>query len=50
MVALIQEEWMTGVEKGWDERKEEIGVGFSQIVIDKWREAFGGFHAQMAAH
>lgn len=47
-VALSQDEWMAGVEKGWDEGKEEIGVGFGQLVIDKWREAFGAIHAKMA--
>ncbi|KAG8730264.1 hypothetical protein FRC11_007140, partial [Ceratobasidium sp. 423] len=37
--ALTQEEWMANVEKGWDEGKEEIGAGFSQIGIDTWRKA-----------
>ncbi|KAG8682168.1 hypothetical protein FRC11_000169, partial [Ceratobasidium sp. 423] len=42
--ALTQEEWMANVEKGWDEGKEEIGAGFSQIGIDGWRKAFGELH------
>lgn len=39
---------MAAVEKGWDEGKEEIGYGLGQLVIDKWREAFGAIHAKMA--
>ncbi|CAE6494644.1 unnamed protein product, partial [Rhizoctonia solani] len=42
--ALTQEEWIAHVEKGWDEGKEEIGAGFSQIGIDAWRKAFGELH------
>ncbi|KAG9079486.1 hypothetical protein FS749_008483 [Ceratobasidium sp. UAMH 11750] len=41
IVGLTEEQWMAAVEKGWDEGKEEIGAGFSQMGIDKWREAFG---------
>ncbi|CAE6532321.1 unnamed protein product [Rhizoctonia solani] len=47
--ALTQEEWIAHVEKGWDEGKEEIGAGFSQIGIDAWRKAFGELHSKMAA-
>ncbi|KAG9127194.1 hypothetical protein FRC07_000289 [Ceratobasidium sp. 392] len=45
IVGLTESEWMAAVEKGWDEDKEEIGAGFSQLGIDKWREAFGPAHA-----
>jgi hypothetical protein len=37
------------VEKGWDEGKEEIGAGFSQIGIDKWQATFGALQKQMAS-
>ncbi|CCO35080.1 hypothetical protein BN14_09194 [Rhizoctonia solani AG-1 IB] len=47
--ALTQEEWITYVEKGWDEGKEEIGAGFSQVGIDAWRKAFGESHSKMAS-
>jgi hypothetical protein len=47
--ALTQDEWMAAVEKGWDAGAEEIGAGFSQIGIDKWRAAFGELHAKMAS-
>ncbi|KAH7339055.1 hypothetical protein B0J17DRAFT_598084 [Rhizoctonia solani] len=47
--ALTQEEWIAHVEKGWDEGKEEIGAGFSQVGIDSWRNAFGELHSKMAA-
>ncbi|CAE7137190.1 unnamed protein product [Rhizoctonia solani] len=47
--ALTQEEWIAQVEKGWDEGREEIGAGFSQVGIDAWRKAFGDLHSKMAA-
>ncbi|KAF8607355.1 putative short-chain dehydrogenases/reductase [Ceratobasidium sp. AG-I] len=50
VVQLSQKEWMAAVEKGWDEGKEEIGLGLGQFVVDKWRESFGGIHAQMNSH
>ncbi|KAB5590028.1 Oxidoreductase DltE [Ceratobasidium theobromae] len=46
---LTQEEWMAAVEKGWDEGAEEIGAGFSQVGIAKWREAFGELHSKLAS-
>jgi hypothetical protein len=49
-MALTEEQWMAAVEKGWDEGREEIGAGFSQIGIDKWREAYGPFYALMTGH
>ncbi|QRV72569.1 short chain dehydrogenase [Ceratobasidium sp. AG-Ba] len=50
VVGLTEEEWMIAVEKGWDEGKEEIGCGFSQLGIDKWREAFGSTYSAMNGH
>lgn len=47
--ALTQDEWIAAVEKGWDAGAEEIGAGFSQIGIDKWRGAFGELHSKMAS-
>ncbi|CAE6368489.1 unnamed protein product [Rhizoctonia solani] len=47
--AFTQEEWIAHVEKGWDEGREEIGAGFSQIGIDSWRKAFGEIHSKMAS-
>ncbi|KAG8747416.1 hypothetical protein FRC10_001087 [Ceratobasidium sp. 414] len=46
--ALSQAEWIAAVDKGLDEGKEEIGAGFSQIGIDKWRGAFGEMQKQLA--
>lgn len=40
---------MAAVEKGWDEGAEEIGAGFSQVGITKWREAFGELHSKLAS-
>jgi len=45
--ALTQEEFIAGVEKGWDANQDEIGVNFSQKGIDAWRSAFGGLFAAM---
>ncbi|KAG8747415.1 hypothetical protein FRC10_001086 [Ceratobasidium sp. 414] len=47
VVGLTEAQWMAAVEKGWDEGKEEIGAGFSQMGIDKWREAFGPAYSTM---
>ncbi|KAG8704008.1 hypothetical protein FRC08_002514 [Ceratobasidium sp. 394] len=49
IVGLTEEQWMAAVEKGWDEGKEEIGAGFSQMGIDKWREAFGPAYSMRAS-
>lgn len=46
---LTQDEWIAAVEKGWDAGAEEIGAGFSQVGIDKWRETFGELHSKMAS-
>lgn len=48
-IALTQDEWIAAVEKGWDAGAEEIGAGFSQMGVDKWRETFGAIHKQMAS-
>ncbi|KAG8701452.1 hypothetical protein FRC09_005358 [Ceratobasidium sp. 395] len=49
VVGLTEGEWMAAVELGWDEGKEEIGAGFSQMGIDKWREAFGPAYSMRIA-
>ncbi|KAG9127193.1 hypothetical protein FRC07_000288 [Ceratobasidium sp. 392] len=47
--ALSQDEWIAAVEKGLSEGAEEIGAGFSQVCINKWRETFGPIHAKLAS-
>ncbi|QRV87443.1 short chain dehydrogenase [Ceratobasidium sp. AG-Ba] len=47
--ALSQNEWISVIEKGWDEGAKEIGAGFSQVCITKWRETFGPIHAKLAS-
>jgi hypothetical protein len=41
---------MAAVEKGWDEGREEIGAGSSQVGIDKRRETFGPTYALMTGY
>lgn len=49
IVPLSQDEWITAVEKGLGEDLEEIGAGFSQLCIYKWRETFGPIHAKLSS-
>ena len=46
---LTQEEWIAAVEKGWDAGAKEIGAGMSEMLIGKWRGAFGELHDKMAS-
>ncbi|GAB1520016.1 hypothetical protein RhiTH_003089 [Rhizoctonia solani] len=46
---LTQEEWISALEKGLEEGSEEVGAGFSQLCIDKWKETFGPIHAKLSS-
>ncbi|CAE6455263.1 unnamed protein product [Rhizoctonia solani] len=46
---LTQDEWIMALEKGLDEGLDEVGAGFSQLCIYKWRETFGSIHAQLSS-
>ncbi|KAB5590027.1 Oxidoreductase DltE [Ceratobasidium theobromae] len=45
--AMSQDEWIAEVEQAWDGDTDEIGAGFAQVGMTKWRDTFGEMHQEL---
>lgn len=44
---MSQDEWIAEVEQAWDGDTDEIGAGFAQVGMTKWRDTFGEMHQEL---